>query len=732
MKRFRVSVFGQRTQHNSKLLSCSVLRACSFFGLGAAILLYPNSEVLAQPQTKHLVTFDDLETLKQADYLQLSPNGERLVYTINGDLWLVGTKQGSFPSKLGKGAIPTWSPDGKRLAYYSSESGTFQLWMRDMESRDAEQVTHLDGGINPDPLTRLSGWGTDPSLYKWSPDGMKLAFASQVLTTPTVSVDQNSVDIPSPSNDPRPLVLTTTTPPGWTLSGIFRVGGFGDPRYVNGKIDFDASPTAAQPSRVSQLFIVDTITKRLIQLTNDAGAYFNPNWSPDGLTIVCASPNGRSLQGYGPDTVDIFAVDVLSGNKRILTRGPGQKNLPSWSPNGRWIAYLGREKFGKQSVYVIPSTGGNGTNLTASLDRTVVDFRWNHYGEAIVLNYWDGVSWPIAQVDVPTGRIQQVGGQEQSVRTQLTVSRSGTIAWQQNNGTSNGVIYVIPAGRTSSYALIDLNPQLQEWRLGPQEVVRWKNSRGAVLEGILIKPADYRMGQKYPLIVDAYPNQSDGFYGWAMLGNQAWASQGYVIFWPNARTPHAWMNPFKSDAYDQAARGPMGWDVTVDDVMSGVDELIRRGIVDAERMGLYGFSNGGAIVDQLVTRTGRFKCAVSVAAALSADWGLTFFLQTMNPMVPTIAGTAPWKEPQSYLQLSAVYRLDQVTTPLLLADGDNDSYYLLNSIEMYNGLRYLGRDVTFLRYPEQGHGFTDWALKDFCERENAFFRAYLRPLQPVN
>jgi len=667
-----------------------------------------------------------LETLKQADYLQLSPNGEKLVYTINGDLWLVGTRQGSLPSKLGKGAIPTWSPDGRRLAYYSSESGTFQLWVRDMQSGDAEQVTHLDGGINPDPLTRLSGWGTDPLLYKWSPDGMKLAFASQVLTTPTVSVDRNSVYVPSPNNDPRPLVLTTTTPPGWTLSGIFRVGGFGDPRYVNGRIDFDASPAAAQPSRVSQLFIIDTITKRLLQLTNDAGAYFNPNWSPDGLTIVCASANGRSLQGYGPDTLDIFAVDVLSGKKRMLTRGPGQKNLPSWSPNGRWIAYFDREKFGNQSVYVIPSTGGDATNLTASLDRNVVDFRWNHNGEAIVLNYWDGVSWPIAQVDVPTGRLQQVGGQESSVRTQLTVSRSGTIAWQQSSGTGNGVIYVIPAGRTSSYALIDLNPQLQEWRLGSQEVVRWKNSRGAVLEGILIKPADYRNGQKYPLIVDAYPNQSDRFYGWAMLGNQAWASQGYAVFWPNARAPHVWTNPFKSEAYDQAARGPLGWDVTVDDVTSGVDELIRRGIVDADRMGLYGFSNGGAIVNQLVTRTGRFKCAISVAAALSTDWGLTFFLQTMNPMVPTIAGVTPWKEPQSYLQLSAVYRLDQVTTPLLLADGDDDSYFLLNSIEMYNGLRYLGRDVTFLRYPDQGHGFTGWALKDFWKRENAFFDAFLK------
>jgi dipeptidyl aminopeptidase/acylaminoacyl peptidase len=170
--------------------------------------------------------------------------------------------------------------------------------------------------------------------------------------------------------------------------------------------------------------------------------------------------------------------------------------------------------------------------------------------------------------------------------------------------------------------------------------------------------------------------------------------------------------------------------VAVDGVLSGVDELIRLGIVDQDRMCLYGFSNGGAMVNQLVTRTNRFKCAISVAAALSADWSSNFFMETLSNFAPEIAGGTPWEELQVYMDLSAIYHLDKVATPILLADGDDDGPCLIGSIEMYNGLRWLGKDVTFLRYPGQAHGFTGTAMEDFWNRENTFLDKYLNP-QPL-
>ncbi len=696
------------------------------------ILLLGVLRVAAQGPAKHPVRLEDLANLNSAEDLQLSPAGNMLAYVVHEELWSVATRQGSRPQQVGKGVLPVWSPDGRRLAYYSSESGALQLWVRDIESGHAEQLTYLEGGVNPDPETRLLGWTRDPLSYHWSPDGTKLVFASRVLLRRD-SAQSAAHPVDSASLDPQPgapLVLTNDTPPEWTLSGIFRSGGFGAPAFAsNGRIDF-STKAASTPPMANELFIVDTHTKAIQPLTTDGAIYFNPDWSPDGRTIVCASSEGHSLLAYGTGTTNLYAIDISTGKKRAITHGTGDKRMPSWSPDGKWVAYLGGAHFDIQSVFVVPSTGGQATNLTSALDRDVLQFVWDHDSQSILLTLQDGVSWPIERVNIQTRHVDPIGGDGAALRTDLTAARSGDIAWQESNGSADGLIRLLRRRSDAPITLVELNPQLSDWDLGPQEVVRWRNSRGEDIEGVLIKPAGYKEGHRYPLIVDAYPGQANGFKAYAMTGNQAWASRGYAIFWPTTRAPHVWMNPFKSRDYALVAKGPRGWDVMVDDVMSGINELVRRGVVDPDRIGVYGFSNGGAVVNQLVTRTDRFKCAVSVAGALSADWSRAFFLHTMAPLVPIVAGALPWQEPQTYVALSAVYRLDRVTTPMLLADGDDDGDFLLNTIEMYNGLRYLGRKVSLLRYPNQGHGFEGAALKDFWQRESTFLDECLKPEKP--
>jgi len=663
--------------------------------------------------------------------MQLSPDAKYLVYTMDRNIWLVATEPGSSPKKLGKGTVPVWSPDGKRLAYYSSESGKFQLWVRDMDSGRIEQITHLDGGISPNRLTLWATWGTDPLLYRWSPDGTKLVFTSQVIAANQGSdgVQDSGSKSARDVNAEEPLVLTNSTPPQWTLSGLFRVGGFTPPEYVDGDVHYNSVSPKIMPRKVSQLFIVDVNSKKVVQLTDDDGMYFNEVWSPDGGSIIYTTTEGRPV-GLGVDTTS-FSIDVASGKRQALSKGPIRKSVPSWSPDGKWIAYIGAEKSEMGSLFVMPSAGGEAKNLTSALDRSVgIYYGWDPDSKSILFEYGDGVTTVIARVDVQSGQIQQLLGDEPASRDQVTISRPGTIAWQQSDGTSHGVIHVLPPGGRSPYALVDLNPQIQGWRLGKQEIVRWKNSHGEELEGILIKPVDYQPGHAYPLIVDAYPEQKNDFKGWPLDGNQIWASRGYAVFWPDAQAPHVWQNFFKSRAFNQGTKGPKGWNITVENVMSGVDELIRRGMVDPERVGLFGFSNGGGIVNYLVTSTNRFKCAVSVAGVYP-DWLLPFFLGK-NTSVAELAGVTPWQDPEAYLKLSAVFHLDKVDTPMLLADGDNDSWFLLGMIEMYNGLRHLGKDVTFLRYPNQGHGFEGAAMKDFWKRENAFFDRYLKPEQQPN
>jgi dipeptidyl aminopeptidase/acylaminoacyl peptidase len=551
-------------------------------------------------------------------------------------------------------------------------------------------------------------------------------FASQVALIKSPSL-ANSRDDEAPAKYGKsvPLVLTGSTPPEWTSDGIF-VKAFHafNPQYNFWQRDKSGIVAAEPPLRMtSQLFVVDVKSNEITQLTKDGLGYFDPDWSPDGRRVVCASNEGRYIASHGDDT-NIYIIDLATGARNAITAGPGAKWIPSWSPDGARIAYSAALKWGTRRVFVIPSAGRVPRDITSQLDRSVLQFLWSPDSKSIIVQYVDGVSQSIGRITLPSQKAERIEHGVAS-RLVLTISRLGMLAWEQSDSSSAEVIRILPPKQRSSYILIDLNPQTKNWDLGEQEVLRWENHAHEKLEGVVIKPSGYRKGQRYPLIVDCYPGLPNDFKGRPMWGNQAWASKGYVIFFPASRAPHVWINQVGTREFMARAKGPKGWDVTVDDIMSGVDELIRRRIVDPDRMAVYGFSNGGGIVDQLVTRTSRFKCAISVAAAVSADWSLPFFLKTMHTDITEVAGLTPWNDPEGFMQLSAIYRLHHVNTPLLLADGDEDGFYLLGSIEMYNGLRYLGREVQLLRYPEEGHGFNGSALEDFWQRENAFLENHL-------
>jgi dipeptidyl aminopeptidase/acylaminoacyl peptidase len=688
---------------------------------------------------KHLVTFSDLETLRQVEYSQLSPDGETLAYTAQGELWLTSTKQGSLPRLLGKGILPLWAPDSRHLAYYSKESGSFQLWLYDLENAQTKQITQFEGGIDPDPrmsAPALPGWGYDALRYSWSPDSSKIVFPSRVNSLSVLQSPADRARDPTSRNkEGEPLVLTRDTPPAWTLNGVL-AHEINPALWVNWeKTDrSNAGSNFSTPRALNQLFIVDTGTESIEQFTMDQGGYFNPNWSPDGQKIVCASSEGRTLTSDATDRgrANIFVIDVTTRKKAQLTDGRMNHWLPYWSHDGKWILFTSAEPLGMRSISVVPSKGGSPSNVTSALDRniSVSDNPWCADNASIIVTYRDGATWPITRVDVLTHRVEEVSWKDAVFRHAISVSRSGILAWIESNDSTQSVVKILAPGATRANVLVDLNPQIAGWELGSEEVVRWSNDRGESLEGILLKPVGYEPGRRYPLIVDCYPNNTIGFPGLPMYGNQAWASMRYVVFFPGPRSPVSWMGYPKSQKFSEASKGPGGWDVTLSDVMSGVDELVGRGIVDADRMGLYGFSNGGGVVSNLITKTNRFKCAVAVAGSYP-DWIRPFFFDFQQNIAGHAGGT-PFDNPQAYLQLSAVFRLKSVTTPVLLAAGDIDVEALLGMIEMYNGLRWLNRDVVFLRYPDQYHGFTGAALADFWARETAFFAKYLKPEQTPN
>ena len=708
-------------------------KAFAHLTLAAWALTASSWAIGADADRRHPVSLEDLQSLTFPDVtLQLSPDGRLLAYALSGDsLWLVRTRKGAIPRRIGAGFLPVWSPTGDRIAFYSTMSGDVQLWIYDIKSQAAVQMTHVEGGIDPDPATRVVGYVHDAFRYDWSPDARHIVFASR-LRAATQPGPIGTAEPPAQSHG-APLVLDRNTPPDWTLSGIFAHARLsaGTLESKDGHSITPKRNDTAGAVLSNQLFISDVRTGETVRLTRDDRNYFNPQFARDGKQVVCAS-SPRSGPIFGAGESDVELIEVGDGRSRLVAAGEGVRSRPSLSPDGRRVAYFESPHFVSRPLVRVQALDGSDTashDITSALDRQVEDFTWGSDSRSIWVSYQDGLSDVLTRISLSLESLRPVSGAagETPINIGSISSSAGAVAWQQEDPARLTTIQYLGRGASSPVTLVDTQPQTLNWRLGAVEVIHWKNQHGEAREGTLLVPPDYAPGRLYPLIVDAYPLTGGASWTSPMGGNQAWASAGYLVFRPSPRAPHVWMNPWKSEASSAAAKGAQGWQLTIDDVMSGVDEVVRRGYADPRRMCLYGFSNGGGVVNYLVTATDRFRCAVSVAGALS-DWVRPALLNTgYDEFLKEMAGVGLREDPKAYEELSAVFRLNRVKTPMLLADGDDDGDFLLDTIEMYNGVRGAGVDVTLLRYPDQGHGFSGAAMTDFWRREMAFFDRNLRP-----
>jgi dipeptidyl aminopeptidase/acylaminoacyl peptidase len=663
--------------------------------------------------------------VRAQDGFDFSPEAKLVAYALRDTLWLISTSRAAPPRPLGQGGMPHFAPNGELLAFYSNASGSRQLWLLDLRTRRRRPVTRVSGGIEVDERTRFGGWLFDPLQYGWSPDGIRLVFTSLLPVKRHGATEARApTNVPGGRNGTKagPLILTNATPPEWTLRGVFR-------RDVASEV-IDNQTADARPERqapvvkASHLFITDVRTGATTQLSSDDGGYFNPDWSPDGTRIVAAALEGRSLEGWGAEESNLCLFEVASRHRSCIDAGTGQKRLPRWSPHGHEIAYVGGAKFASASVYVFDQASGSRRNATALLDRPVYEFDWSPDGRALFVAYQDGLDTPIARIDVSTSKyVRLESGNVWPFGFGSFAKRLP--AWRQwPGGNRPARVRVLDDASSQPRTLCDVTTGVDPTPGIRQEVLRWKNSRGDEIEGLIVTSI-HTDSAKAPLLVNAYSQF------WNVPPDSSFAQlakKGFVVFLPNHRAPHMWMNVMKNAAYDGAAIGPRGIDVLHDDIMSGVDTLIARGLVDSSRMCVFGHSNGGLSALYLLTRTKRFKCA-SVAAPATPDWPGMFYLSGGAGIDTYMHGATPWTDPSLYVALSPVYHVDEMTTPLMLSVGDDDQALLVATLGVYNGLRYLSRPVTLLRYSGQGHVLTGAAKADFERRQLGFFREYLAARQ---
>jgi len=678
---------------------------------------------------KRPITYEDLVGATDAyGAFAISDNGKFVAYVQRGTVFFSAISAGAGTVKVGDGLFPSWSPDASNLAFYSTATGELQLWVYDLRAHNAHPVTALPGGINPDPY---SGWlaGSAGSMdgsftYGWSPDGKKLVFASRVQNRDRSSGLGSAQLAKRPY---LPLVLDGTTVGDLTLSGVFGHGG--GVAQTDGRNISSSGPVTL--AGVPQLFVVEVSrdAPQVRQLTEGAAGCFHPAWSPNGAAIACSTAHGRPIN-ESLETADIVRIDAVTGHRLGSTSGKGVKYLPTWSARGENIVYLEIHEAGALGVPELYSWNWKRERmsaLTPQLPVRVQTYQIDVSRDKVVFLSEAGQLSQLQRVGFD-GNAPKIIREEAEDRlpTKFLVDKRGDIAWSVITNDNPGVIEIFASDGKRPRRIVDLNPESADWVLGTRKAVHWTNGRGDQLDGIVIEPPGFNPSRPYPTIVDAYPLTRGS--GWSPLaGNQVWAVKGYLVFIPAPRGPHVWMNDWSTRSYGLVAQGEGGWEVTQDDLMSGVNALVTRGLADQQRICIYGHSNGGTDVLNVIARTSAFKCAVAVAPVM-LDWLHNATLRTNGvAWAKTMLGSKSiFDDPMPYLKLSVIYNASTIRTPTLLAVGDADQPgTVLGTISMYNSLRYLGRDVTLLRYSDQGHVFQGEAMKDLWDRELRFIGSHL-------
>jgi dipeptidyl aminopeptidase/acylaminoacyl peptidase len=395
---------------------------------------------------------------------------------------------------------------------------------------------------------------------------------------------------------------------------------------------------------------------------------------------------------------------------------------PLWSPNGRDVAYVasGDEKliyYAEHRLMVVPAAGGTPRTISQDLDRNVMAPEWSDDGRSIYALIEDDGNQHLARFDVATGRAQRLlEGRRETSAFELG-PKKGIALLDSTPGVPEEV-FVFERGklRQLSHQNDDILSQVQ---IGTLDEVSVNSKDGTRISGFILKPPNYVPGVRYPTLlqihggpVSQYANSFDKY--WQIL-----AAQGYVIVAANPRGSSG-----RGEAFSAAIWADWG-NKDSEDVLAVVDYAVAQGIADPARLGVGGWSYGGILTDNIISRDTRFKAAVSGASIgnVLAGYGTDMYTREYQAELGV-----PWKNLDVYVRNSYPFlHADRIVTPTLFMCGEQDfNVPLLNSEQMYQAVRSVGVDTELVIYPGQFHGFTRPSyLRDRLDRWIAWYGKYL-------
>ncbi len=668
-------------------------------------------------QTKHAPTFDEILSLKTISSPKISPDGRFVAYQMSeanwkdneyvSQWWLVNVATGAaFQLTRGKKSAgqAEWSPDGHWLAFVAeressaieppsaekkeekkkeesppqkkeekkedgkeadaggAKPATHQIWMISAEGGEAWQLTKSE---------------TDVGGFHWSKDGKLIAFSAN---------------------------------PSEPKAGKDRKEKYSD--YEVYEKDYQQG----------QLWLVDVgaavkdyLPAAAKQVTADVTLNINSfAWSPDSTKIAFSATKNPLLAFSGEEDIYLLELGQNNSVKKIVAL-PGPDNSPVFSPDGKQLAFytaLAQPYYYYTNGHIAAvdlaavaakpaTTPAEVRDLTGKFDEDPQPIDWGPHGVYFAAEQKTNAH--LFRVDPASLEIQRITSPDTLLIEDASFTKDfRTVALITEDAAHMEELYVSAVSPFAPRKLTDTTAQVKDWKLGSVEVVSWKSQDGTVIEGILHKPADYDATKKYPLLVKIHggptgtsePTLSPTEYAYPV---QSFVSKGALVLEPNYRGSAGYGAAFRALNLRNLGVGDM-WDV-----MSGVDSLIAKGMVDPNRLGAMGWSEGGYISAFLTTHTDRFR-AISVGAGIS-DW-TTYYVNTdITPFTRQYLHATPWDDPEIYAKTSPITTIKQAKTPTLIQQGSNDKRVPVpDSFELYRGLQDRGVPARLILYTGFGHG----------------------------
>ena len=611
--------------------------------------------------------------------------------------------------RLNQVGDPRLSPD--------AQSVLFTVRSRDMEDKDLESRSHVwlvrVDGTSRRQMTYGADNCTSPS---WFPDGKKIAFLS---SRAKVKAAEGQQEAPAgPKNQlffmhvdggeawqvtkHKESIESFEISPGANQILFIAQDSLSEEEEKKRK-EKDDTEVVNQKFRLRHLWVYDIGKNEEARLTQGNFTVSDAHWSPDSRQIVYVTrPNPKVDEAWNSD---IWILDLETKSPKKFYDNPGPDASPRFSPDGKTIAFASEQHPSRTTwynkLYLVPSSGGKAQILLKDFDLDFGEPIWSPDGKTIYWATGEKTTTNLFSVDISSGAVKRLAP-PLGANYQWGLSKDGaTWVWLHTDPSWPGEVYSAGPDLKDPVCLTDANPWLREEKikLAKVEVIKWKNKDGQIIEGVLTWAVDYEPGKKYPFILNPHGGPSGAVTESFGSTNQFFAGNGFIILEPNFRGSSNYGQEFLN-----ANRGQ--WGIRdYNDCMTGVDFCIKSGWADPERMVCYGWSYGGYMSYWIVTQTDRFK-AVSPGAGLSNLYSM-YSTTDIPGYLAWFFGT-PWDYASIYEKLSAIRHVKKVKSPVLIMHGANDERVPQEqAVEFYQALRDLGKDVTFVRFPREGHGLQE-------------------------